>query len=76
MSRRWHSHLIVTLGALAVACGSTACRSTPATPAAAVSADTWAVVDGHAITREDVDKAYRRAQDSSQAMSAEETLAA
>jgi peptidyl-prolyl cis-trans isomerase SurA len=76
MSPRRHFHLLVTLGALAVACGSTACRSTPATPVATVSADTWAVVDGHAITREDVDKAYRRAQDSSQAVSAEEVLAA
>jgi parvulin-like peptidyl-prolyl isomerase len=76
MARRWYFHLAVMLGAAAVACGSTACRSTPATPAATVSADTWAVVDGHAITREEVEKAYRRTQESSQAMSAEETLTA
>jgi peptidyl-prolyl cis-trans isomerase SurA len=76
MIHPWYSHVVVALGAVAVACGSTACRSTPAPPAPAVSADTWAVVDGHAITREDVDRAYRRAQESSQAMSEEETLAA
>lgn len=75
-SRRWYSHLAVTFGTLAVACVSTACRSTPAAPAAAVSADTWAVVDGHAITQHDVDKAYRRARNPSQALSAEETLTA
>jgi peptidyl-prolyl cis-trans isomerase SurA len=66
----------MSLSALAVACGATACRSTPAPPAATVSADTWAVVNGHAITREDVDKAYRRTQESSQAMAEEEILAA
>jgi peptidyl-prolyl cis-trans isomerase SurA len=54
-----------------------ACRSTPATPAApAVSPDTWAVVDDRQITRDDVEKAYRRARDASQALSDEETLAA
>ena len=41
-----------------------------------VPADTWAVVDGQAITREDVDKAYRRARDASQTLSEEETLTA
>jgi parvulin-like peptidyl-prolyl isomerase len=53
-----------------VACRSTATSSTP------VSADTWAVVDGHSISRQDVDKAYRRAQDPSQTLSDEEVLAA
>ena len=52
------------------------CRATPAPPAATVSADTWAVVDGREITREDVDKAYRRARDASQTLSDEETLTA
>jgi peptidyl-prolyl cis-trans isomerase SurA len=41
-----------------------------------VSADAWAVVDGHEITREDVDKAYRRVPDSSQTISDEEALTA
>jgi peptidyl-prolyl cis-trans isomerase SurA len=75
-SRGWRSHLVMTLGALAVACVSTACRSTPPTPAATVSADTWAVVDGHAITRDDVDKAYRRGRDASETLSEEEMLTA
>ena len=68
--------LCVIVSALAASCATTACRSTPATPAATVSADTWAVVDGQTITREDVDKAYRRARDASQTLSDEETLTA
>jgi len=65
----------VVLSALSAACLIGACRSTPATPAATVSADTWAVVDGKAITRDAVDKAYRRVRDASQTLSPEETLA-
>ena len=57
------------------ACVTAACRPTAATPAATVSADTWAVVDGKEITRDAVDKAYRRVRDSSQTLSQEETLA-
>jgi peptidyl-prolyl cis-trans isomerase SurA len=54
-----------------------ACRAVPAAPpATAISADTWAVVDGRAITRDDVDKAYRRTGDISGALSEEETLTA
>ena len=41
-----------------------------------MTADTWAVVDGKEITRDAVDKAYRRVRDSSQTLSQEETLAA
>jgi peptidyl-prolyl cis-trans isomerase SurA len=63
------------LSALAAACFTTACRSTAATPTTAVSADTWAVVDGKPITRDAVDKAYRRVRDASQTLSQEETLA-
>jgi parvulin-like peptidyl-prolyl isomerase len=39
-----------------------------------VTPDTWAVVDGRAIMREDVEKAFRRAQDLSQPLSDEESL--
>jgi len=67
-------HLIVALTALSAAGFAGACRSTTATPA--VSADTWAVVNGKSITRQEVDKAYRRAQNPSQPLSDEETLAA
>jgi hypothetical protein len=64
------------LSTLAAAWVTGACRSTPATPAATISADTWAVVDGKEITREAVEKAYRRARDGSQTLSPEETLTA
>jgi parvulin-like peptidyl-prolyl isomerase len=53
-----------------------ACRATPSTPAATISADTWAVVDGKEIRQEAVEKAYRRARDGSQTLSPEETLTA
>lgn len=72
MFRHQFACVLLTLCALGM---TSACRSTPAT-SAAVSADTWAVVDGHAITREDVDKAYRRARDSAQTISEEEMLTA
>ena len=54
---------------------SAACRSTPTPPAAAVSADTWAVVDGREIKRADVEKAYQRSGNASQGAE-EEILAA
>jgi peptidyl-prolyl cis-trans isomerase SurA len=54
-----------------------ACRSTPATPPPApVSADAWATVDGHDITRDDVEKAYKRAGDVSQGLSDDEAMTA
>jgi peptidyl-prolyl cis-trans isomerase SurA len=73
---RRYSRLFVTLGVLAAACVTTACHSTPPTPPATVSAETWAVVDGQKITQQDVDKAYRRTRDVSQTLSEEETLTA
>jgi peptidyl-prolyl cis-trans isomerase SurA len=73
----WPRALVVSAAAL-TACGLAACRSnTPAAPAAApVSADTWAVVDGRTITRDAVEKAYRRSRDLAQPLSNEEALAA
>lgn len=53
-----------------------ACRSQPPTPAVTVTEDTYAVVNGRQIMRADVDKAFQRAQPSSQVLSEEETLAA
>jgi len=58
---------------------SVACRSTPppSTPAAtAVSPDTWALVDGREIKREDVEKAYRRNPQAAQPQPEEEALEA
>jgi peptidyl-prolyl cis-trans isomerase SurA len=57
-----------------LATASTACRQT--TPAKTASADTWAVVDGRDITRQQVDKAYQRVRDPGQTVSSEEELGA
>lgn len=71
------ARLWLTVGVLTAACLMTACRAKSASaPPAQVSADTWAVVDGQAITRDEVDKAYRRTQDESQPLSDEEILTA
>jgi len=68
---------VVAVSTLAVLALSIACRSTPSAPAAkAVSADTWAVVDGREITRQQVDTAFKRVRDASQPMSAEEEMTA
>jgi peptidyl-prolyl cis-trans isomerase SurA len=72
---------IVVLVLFAVAL-STACRNTPSqapasqSTAAKASDNAWAVVDGREITRDDVDRAYRRLHDASQPLSDEEVLAA
>jgi peptidyl-prolyl cis-trans isomerase SurA len=56
---------------------ATGCRSTPSAPAAKpVSPDAWAVVNGREITRDDVEKAYRRTRDVTQTVSEEEALTA
>ena len=75
-ARRNRSHVSLLLAAIAAACAFTACRRAPQDTAATVPPDTWAVVDGRTITREDVDKAYRRMGDPSQALADEEALAA
>jgi parvulin-like peptidyl-prolyl isomerase len=67
---------LVVLSGLAAASFTPACRPRPAPPAPSVSADTWAVVDGRELTRDDVEKAYRRTSDPSQTPSDEEALAA
>lgn len=76
-SIRSSSTPLLGLLALSAAVLLAGCRSTPGAPAApAVSADTWAVVDGRPITRDDVEKAFRRAPDSAQGLSDEEALTA
>jgi peptidyl-prolyl cis-trans isomerase SurA len=67
---------LVVLSVLAAVLGAS-CRSAPA-PAAppAVSADTWAVVDGREIRRDDVEKAFRRVGDGAQTPSGDEALTA
>ncbi|HEX6975433.1 MAG TPA: SurA N-terminal domain-containing protein [Vicinamibacterales bacterium] len=68
-SRIVYACVAVVSLATATACGS---KSETAAP----SADTWAVVDGRPIMREDVEKAYRRAEDPNQPRSTEEQLTA
>jgi peptidyl-prolyl cis-trans isomerase SurA len=70
--------LLAAIIALATISAGAACRGKSAATAAepAVSPDTWATVDGKTITRDDVDKAYRRSQDASQTLSQEEELTA
>ncbi len=71
----WNRRRYVALGALAAICLAAACRSTPAAPPA-VSADTWAVVDGRDITRDEVEKAFRRVGNGPQTLSEDEALTA
>jgi peptidyl-prolyl cis-trans isomerase SurA len=54
-----------------------ACRNTPGTTASKpVSGDAWAVVNGQEITRDEVEKAYRRAAPAGQQPAEEEALTA
>jgi len=59
---------------LALAGLTAACQSKPAVPP--VSASAWAVVNGHEITRDDVEKAYRRSDQSTQPRADDEVFAA
>jgi len=69
--------LVVWVSALAAIAVSAACRQTPSnTPAKTASPDTWATVDGREITRDQVDKAYKRTRDPRQTPSTEEELTA
>ena len=56
---------MILLGGLAAGC-----QQKPA----AVSGDTWATVDGRPITRDDVEKTFRRTQDAAATLSAEEAM--
>jgi len=71
------SQRFVLFASLAVTALLAACNSKPAAPAGpTVTADTWAVVNGKAITRQDVDKAYRRSRDAGATASEEEAVLA
>lgn len=63
---------LAPVAALALLAAVVACRPTP--DAQPVSPDTWAVVDGRPITREDVEKTYRRTTSASPSDSETETL--
>lgn len=68
--------LVVALGVFALAAIGQACGSAPAPAAAPVSVDTWAVVNGREIGRDEVEKAYRRARGAGQTLSGHEALTA
>lgn len=74
MSIRSRTTLIPALAALFAAA---ACGSKPSTTgAASASADTWALVDGRPIKKDDVERAYRRVTDLNAKPSDDEALAA
>ena len=60
--------IVLTLTALAAACGRTGGPASSPAP----SAKAWAVVNGHEITRDDVEKAYRRAAPDNQQQASQE----
>ena len=65
---RW---LLASLSVVALASGSAGCgKPKPVS----VSADTWATVDGRSITRDDVEKTFRRTQDAAATLSPEEAM--
>lgn len=68
-------HLFTALIALSAAAAATACRP-PAPAGPTVTDRTWAVVDGREVTRDEVEKAYRRTTGGSQTLSDEEALTA
>ena len=70
--------LAFVLSALPLAGLAVACRSTPTAqaPAVTVTENTWAVVDGREIKRDDIEKAFRRVTQTAGALSNEEALAA
>jgi peptidyl-prolyl cis-trans isomerase SurA len=72
---RLHRHLSVA-AVLAAATLATACRSSSAPASAPVTADTWAVVNGKAISRDEVERSFRRTANPAQPLSDEETTAA
>lgn len=62
--------------ALAAACSAAACGGSGSPSSASVSENTWAVVEGREITRDQVEKAYRRTQQAEQPISEEEAMTA
>ena len=69
------SRLAALLGALALVAAA-GCGSQQTERTASVSADTWATVDGRSITREDVERVFRRAQAGQANLSPEEAMTA
>jgi parvulin-like peptidyl-prolyl isomerase len=70
----FRSRLIAPVGLVALTLAASGCRSESSPQPQSVSPDTWATVDGRSITRDDVDKAFRRTQEGAAAMSPEEAM--
>jgi parvulin-like peptidyl-prolyl isomerase len=70
----FRSGVIAPFGLLALVLTAAGCRSESSPQPQNVSPDTWATVDGHSITRDDVEKAFRRTQEGAATMSAEEAM--
>jgi peptidyl-prolyl cis-trans isomerase SurA len=72
MPDRCAGRFIAALSAFVAVGSVAACRPGPKAPSFTPTADSWALVEGHEITRSDVDRAYRRMRDPSVTLSAEE----
>ena len=70
---RFATGALVASTLLVAACQNNTPGSSSST---SVSPDTWAVVDGRQITRDEVEKAFRRTQGAQQTMSSEEEMTA
>jgi peptidyl-prolyl cis-trans isomerase SurA len=68
------AHRLVLLTLALASLITAACQSKPAAPP--VSANAWAVVNGREITRDEVDRAYRRADQNAQPLAEDEAFAA
>ena len=66
--------LIAPLGLLTLALTLPGCQSKKADSSRAASPDVWATVDGRSITRDDVEKTFRRMQDPAATLSPEEAM--
>ena len=66
------SRSFVTVSILAAVLAAAACRSKSNPPS--VSSDTWATIDGRSITRDAVDKAFRRTQEPGTTLTPEEAM--
>jgi len=72
-----HMHPRLSVAAPLAACLLiTACRATPTSTPVTVTADTYAVVNGQAITRDQVEKSFRRTSNPAQPLAEEEATTA
>lgn len=68
------SRILGLVAGLTLALAATGCGSQQAEPAVSASPDTWATVDGRAITRDNVEKAFRQTQDAAATLSPVEAM--